>query len=133
MKALAKLASVAAVPARIVAAGRTKLPAEEAEALPELTDEDRAHVEAWVAEEVQRLRALSYDQLLQHEGQDLQSERLTPSGAYVMCETSVFWDDPDARTLRVFVEATQTRSGWMPPSVAEDDFIRAPDGSFISD
>ena len=58
----------------------------------------------WVAEEVRRLRALPYEELLLREGQDLHNEWTSPSGVSV-----------------------------MPPSVASSDFIRAPDGSFIDE
>lgn len=130
MTAIGRLAALAA---GAIAAHRTKQAASTGSPQPQLTDEDRAYVEAWVAGEIQRLRALDYEELLLHEGEDFHSERLVPSGAYVLSETSVFWDDPDARTLRVFVDAAQPRSGRMPPSVAKEDFIRAPDGSFVDE
>ncbi|HYF24566.1 MAG TPA: hypothetical protein VD931_02395 [Baekduia sp.] len=86
-----------------------------------------------MADEVARLRALPYEQLLALDGQELHCERLVPSGAYVLRETGAYIDDDRARTVRVYVDARQPQEGYAPPSVAKDDFIVAPDGSFVGE
>ncbi len=135
MTVLRKLAGVVAAAAGVAAVRHFKRPIFEPEPPPELTPEDHAHVKAWLAEEVQRLRTVSYEELLQYEGQEFQCERLTPSGAYVMRETRVFCDDPSAGTLRVVVvvEGEQLRSTFMPPSIAQDEIFRDPDDSLTDD
>jgi hypothetical protein len=49
-----------------------------------------------------------------------------------MLETQVFWDDREQRNLRVMVDVWDT-SKRISRSIVIDDFIRAPDGSFIGE
>ena len=47
-------------------------------------------------------------------------------------ETYVFWDSDEGGPLRVMVDICEPKRGVV-PSIASDDFIRAPDGSFIGE
>jgi len=58
--------------------------------------------------------------------------RVTTAGRPLVLETQVFWDDREKTNLRVMVDV------WDPAkrvsgSIAKDDFIRAPDGSFVGE
>ena len=86
----------------------------------------------WVATEIERLRNLSYHDLLALEGQQEHRPMETPDGKMLGLETQVFWDDRERRNLRVMVDV------WDPAkrlsrSMARDDFIRAPNGSFVGE
>jgi hypothetical protein len=57
---------------------------------------------------------------------------VTAAGKPLMLETQVFWDDREKTNLRVMVDV------WDPAKrvsigIAKDDFIRAPDGSFVGE
>jgi hypothetical protein len=89
---------------------------------------------AWVAAEVARLRALDYPELLRHQGHALHCEMLSCSGEVLVRETQVFWDDKKRQTLRVIVDVWRPKKrGIILGRRASDDFIRAPDGSFIDE
>lgn len=108
---LAKFAAVATGAAvAAVARGGLRPPDLIAER-PVLTSEDRAWVRAWIGEEVQRLRALSYSELMDHKGQDVHCDGFTPSGIGVTRDSSVFWDGPRDGALRVMVDAFQHQPG----------------------
>jgi hypothetical protein len=47
-------------------------------------------------------------------------------------ETQVFWDDGEPGPLRVIVDVCEPKPGIV-RSIASEDFIRAPDGSFIDE
>lgn len=49
-----------------------------------------------------------------------------------MGETYVFWDSGEDGPLRVMVDVCEPRRGVV-SSIASDDFIRAPDGSFVGE
>jgi len=50
-----------------------------------------------------------------------------------MLETQVFWDDREKTNLRVMVDAWDPARRISIGSIAKDDFIRAPDGSFVGE
>lgn len=88
---------------------------------------------SWVADEIARLRAMTYDQLLADQGEALHCEMLTSGGEVLIRETQVFWDDPtEKQNLRVMVDVWNPRK-WISTSIISDDFIRAPDGSFVGE
>ncbi len=88
---------------------------------------------AWVAEEIARLRAASYADLLALEGQAEHQPREAEDGRQLVLEAEVFWDDRERRNLRVFVDVWDASSRVAVGSIAKDDFIRAPDGSFVGE
>lgn len=89
---------------------------------------------AWVGAEVARLRALDYAELHRHEGHALHCEMLSESGEVLIRETQVHWDDKKRQTLRVIVDVWHPkRRGLVIGSLASEDFIRSPDGSFIDE
>lgn len=89
----------------------------------------------WVADEIQRLRAMSYEQLLAQRDQPVHVIRVTSDGKEACLETEVFWDDRPDGNLRVFVSVWGGgRRFWNAArTYAKDDFIRAPDGSFVDE
>jgi hypothetical protein len=94
---------------------------------------DEHEAAAWVAGEIERLRALDYDALLAlADGGAEHRPMETADGKALVLETQVFWDDRERRNLRVFVDVWDP-SKRVSGSVAKDDFIRAPDGSFVGE
>jgi hypothetical protein len=87
---------------------------------------------AWVETEIERLRDITYQDLLALEGQREHRPMETADGKTLGLETQIFWDDRERRNLRVMVDV------WDPSkrtsrSIVKDDFIRAPDGSFVGE
>ena len=95
---------------------------------------DHDEAAEWVAAEIQRLRALSYDELLGVGELDAPIHHRIESrtGRVLMGETQVFYDGRDPGPLRVLVDVCEPQSGIV-RSIVSDDFIRAPDGSFIGE
>jgi hypothetical protein len=97
-----------------------------------MTDRDATEAVKWIATEIARLRSLTYQDLVQAEGRSEHRRKVTAGGRPLVLERQVFWDDEKKRTLRVIVDV------WDPAkrvsrSIATDDFIRAPDGSFVDE
>jgi hypothetical protein len=89
-----------------------------------------------VAEEIGRLRALSYEELLRYEDHALHCEMLSAAGDVLIRETQVFSDSGGkGGDLRVLVDVWNPEGGrWgVVGSIAKDDFIKAPDGSFVDE
>lgn len=133
MTFLRTLAAIATAAAGVALVRHARHAARAAGRRSTLTPEDRRWLHAWVAEEIKRLRALTYSELVLYQARHLHCAGLTPSGLPVMRETRVFWDDPRQGALRVFIDTFEPRAGQMPPSIAKDDFIRASNGSFIDE
>jgi hypothetical protein len=87
---------------------------------------------ALVAAEIERLRNLSYGELLVSEGQPEHRPIETADQATLVLETQVFWDDREQRNLRVTVDVWDP-SKCISGSIVINDFIRAPDGSFVGE
>jgi hypothetical protein len=87
---------------------------------------------SWVATEIERLRNLSYDDLLALEGQREHRPMETTDGTTLGLETQVFWDDRERQNLRVMVDVWDP-SKRISRTIVTHDFIRAPDGSFIGE
>jgi len=93
---------------------------------------DQAEAEAWVAAEIDRLRAMSYEELVGLEDYPIHYAVPSQSGRRLMGETQVFWEVPDEPgPLRVLVDICELQPGVVVTSIAIDQFVRAPDGSFI--
>jgi hypothetical protein len=87
---------------------------------------------AWVVSEIERLRSLSYGDLRALESQREHRPMETADGRTLGLETQVFWDDRQRQTFRVMVDVWDP-SKRISRSIAKDDFIRAPDGSFVGE
>ena len=87
---------------------------------------------AWVTTEIERLRNLSYDELVALEGQSEHRPIEAADGKTLGLETQVFWDDRERTNLRVMVDVWDP-SKRISRSIVKDDFIRAPDGSFVGE
>jgi hypothetical protein len=87
----------------------------------------------WVAREIERLRGLSYEDLAMLESQPEHRPVLTAAGTPLMLETQVFWDDREKTNLRVMVDVWDPAKRVSIGSIARDDFIRAPDGSYVGE
>jgi hypothetical protein len=87
---------------------------------------------AWVSTEIQRLRTLSYEDLAAQEGLREHRPMETAEQKALVMETMIFWDDGERQNLRVMVDVWDP-SKHISCSIVIDDFIRAPDGSFIDD
>jgi len=56
----------------------------------------------------------------------------TADGKTLVLEAQVFWDDGKRRNPRAIVDVWDPLQR-MSRSIAKDDFIRAPDGSFVDE
>ena len=82
--------------------------------------------------ELSRYRKLSYGELLSLLDKAETFERSSPSGAVYQIEMQIFFDDNSNRTtLRVSGEIDD--GGWRAFSPLCDDFLIAPDGSFVDE
>lgn len=86
----------------------------------------------WVAAEIERLRALSYDALVALVNREEHRAMETVDGKALVLETHVFWDDRERRNLRVIVDVWDLSKIISRP-IVNDDFIRAPDGTFVGE
>jgi hypothetical protein len=93
--------------------------------------DDHEEAAAWVAEKVKALRARRYDELRRFESKPLHEEMRAGSGELLILETMVYFDDRDEQDLRVMVDVWRPRRWGIIGSIARDDFIIAPDGSFV--
>ena len=87
----------------------------------------------WVAAEISRLRSISYADLVREESQPEHRQMMTVDGKPLILETQIFWDDTEKRNLRVIVDVRDPAKRVSFGSIAKEDFIRAPDGSFIGE
>ena len=83
-----------------------------------------------LAAKLTELRRQSYSDLLRFmEPEGL--EVAGPSGVTYQLEVEAFWDDEPQRNLRVTVSIDD--GGWRAFIPLTDDFIIAPDGSFVGE
>ena len=82
--------------------------------------------------ELSRYRKLSYAELLSLLDEPKTFERISQSGTIYQIEMEVFFDDHSKRdTLRV--SGAIDDGGWRAFSPLCDDFLIAPDGSFVGE
>jgi hypothetical protein len=99
-----------------------------------VTHPDAEEAARWVAAEVERLRGLTYEDLVGLEGQREHRAMDTAAGKGLVLETQVYWDDQrERRNLRVIVDVWDAGQRVSVGSIAKDDFIVAPDGSFVGE
>jgi hypothetical protein len=93
-----------------------------------MADVPEAH--RWVADEIHRLRDLSFDDLLALERQKPEHRSVQAAhGRALILETQVLWDDHREKTdLRVLVEVWDPSRRGVSRSIARSDFIRSPEG-----
>jgi len=98
-------------------------------------DEDgREEAAGWVAEKLEALRLMSYEELLGIENRPFHEEMRACSGESLIRETLVRFDDVDAQNLRVMVDVWRPkRWGIIVGSLANGDFIIGPDGSLVNE
>jgi hypothetical protein len=93
---------------------------------------DEVEAREWVASEVLRLRSMSYDDLLVSLDDPIHYRVVSRTGRTLMGETYIFWDRGEPGPLRVMVDICEPKPGIV-SSIVSDQFIRAPDGSFIGE
>jgi hypothetical protein len=93
---------------------------------------DESEARDWVKLEIEQLRALSYEELLRVRDEPIHHAVQSRTGRTLMGETQVWWDSGEAGPLRVTVDICEPKPGLV-RSIATDDFIRAPDGTFIDE
>ncbi len=84
-----------------------------------------------VAKEIRSLRSQSHSELQQYLKPQVQT-RVGDSGTAYEVEIQAAWDDKSAQTLRVMVNIAEAGQ-WRFVDASVDDFIIAPDGSFIGE
>ena len=84
-----------------------------------------------LSQELSRYRELPYAELFSLIDHSKTFERAAPSGVIYQIEMQVFVDDVSRQTLRVLGSIDD--GGWRALSPLSDDFILAPDGSFIGE
>lgn len=92
---------------------------------------DRDEARAILEDVVSELRARSYDELRGLIGDPRTQELAGPGGATYQVEVQVFWDDKAERDLRVLGSIDDGGLSAFKPLT--DDFIIAPDGSFVGE
>ena len=84
------------------------------------------------ATRLKELRAVSRDELLRRLAERQETdEAVGPSGTRYQIEVQGLWDDRDQTNLRVMVSVDDGGLGAFAP--VTEDFIVAPDGSFIGE
>lgn len=78
-----------------------------------------------------RYRERSYKELVELVDQSETQEIVSPSGVAYQLEIQIFWDDMPGGNLRVL--ASVDDGGWRAFAPLNDDFILAPDGSFVGE
>ena len=92
---------------------------------------DKKEAQQLLKARVNQLRAMSYHDLLSLLDKETVIEVDGSSGGRYSIETSVFWDDANDHDLRVIVNIDD--GGWRAFAPMTDDFIIAPDGSFVGE
>lgn len=92
---------------------------------------DKSEARDLLAQQIEHLRSLTYEDLLGRLDQSETVEVVGPSGRKYFLQTQVFWDGRRDENLRVI--ANIDGGGWRAFSPLGDDFIMAPDGSFVGE
>jgi hypothetical protein len=93
---------------------------------------DEVEAREWVEAQVNRLRSMSYPELLAQLDEPVHYDIRSRTGRVLMGETQVFWDSGEEGPLRVMVDVCEPKPGIV-SSIASEDFIRGPDGSFVGE
>lgn len=92
---------------------------------------DKGEARTILASVISKLRIEGYDELRNRHGGPEMREVTGPSGAVYQVEVQVFWDDRAERNLRVLGSIDDGGLSAFKP--LSDDFIIAPDGSFVGE
>ncbi len=85
-------------------------------------DLDEARV--WVQDEIDRLRALGYSELVGFRASPRHHPFTSRTGRQLVGETSVHWDGGEGGPLRVVVDVWEPRRWRLTRSVCSDGFVR---------
>jgi len=86
-------------------------------------DLDEARV--WVQDEVDRLRALGYSELVRLRSSPRHRPFTSRTGRQLVGEISVRWESVEGGPLRVMVDVWQPRRWRLARSICSDSFVRA--------
>ena len=92
---------------------------------------NKAEAKSLLSQELSRYREIPYAELFSLIDHSETFERAAPSGVTYQIELQVFVDDESRQTLRVLGSIDD--GGWRALSPLCDDFILAPDGSFVGE
>lgn len=93
---------------------------------------DKVEARAVLGDEVEKLRACPYSDLVERLLDKQETFEVTgSSGTRYQVELQAFWDDEPAANLRVIGAIDD--GGWHAFAPLSDDFILAPDGSFVDE
>ncbi len=92
---------------------------------------DKAEAKEILAQQIRRLRALGYSELCKLIEEPEQTEMTSESRAWYQLEIQAWWDDKPDHNLRVLVSIDD--GGWRAMVPLTEDFIIAPDGSFVGE
>jgi hypothetical protein len=92
---------------------------------------DKAEAKGVLAKELEVWRTRSYSDLLEFLDRPTTKEVLAESGIKYQIEIQVFWDDKPNGNLRVLGSIDD--GGWRAFAPMSNDFILAPDGSFVGE
>jgi hypothetical protein len=92
---------------------------------------NKTEAKSLLSQELSRYRELPYAELFSLIDHSETFERAAPSGLTYQIEMQVFVDDISRQTLRVVGSIDD--GGWRAFAPLCDDFILAPDGSFVGE
>lgn len=92
----------------------------------------RTEADQLFAEQVAKWRRESWANLRRHLKDPVAYEILGTSGIVYQFEAEVFWDNRKEGNLRVIITGDDGR-GWRVWRMRTEDFIKAPDGSFVGE
>jgi hypothetical protein len=92
---------------------------------------DKEEARPLLATEISAWRSRSYADLVGQMKEPSAFEVEGASGAKYQVEIEVFWDDKPGGNIRVICSIDD--GGWRAFSPLSDDFIMAPDGSFVDE
>ena len=93
---------------------------------------DRSGAQALLRVQLSSYRARPYASLTELVGTSERAELMGPSGQPYQCVVNLMWDDEPGGNLRVLaaIDDGTFRTAVVPMT---DDFIKAPDGSFVGE
>lgn len=91
--------------------------------------EARAILATWLAQ----FRSESYESIVARIDEEPVTEEIVKGDVTYQLEANFFWDDKQGGDVRVIADISDTASFWSSVSPLCDDFIKAPDGSFVDE
>jgi len=87
----------------------------------------------WVQDEIDRLRALGYSELMRLRVAPRHHPFTSRTGRHLVGEASVHSDSGEEGPLRVLVDVWEPRRWRLSRSICSDSFVRAPDGRLVAE